>query len=111
MRRRVERSAGRRVGRRGFSDQWGESEISARRDLTAASLGRMICQREAKEATDRAAGRRWSRRWEMVRRVWGGGDGGEAVESISAEGFSFSEIYECGKRGIGGWQWREGVWE
>ncbi|KAL3638841.1 hypothetical protein CASFOL_016748 [Castilleja foliolosa] len=49
VRRRVDKISGRRLTRSEFSDQWGDSEISERRDLTAASFKRMTCHLEAKQ--------------------------------------------------------------
>lgn len=65
MRRRVDSKAGRRGGRRGFSDQWGESEISERSALREASFERMTCHLEAKEVMERVEGRRLLRSWDM----------------------------------------------
>lgn len=83
----MESKAGRMGRRRGFSDQWGESEISERRDLSETSLARMTCHLEAKQVTESAEGRSWSRSWVMVWRVSeGDGGGGSVAERIFRRG-------------------------
>lgn len=92
----MERRAGRSVGRRGLSDQCGESEISATRVLTAVSLERSTCHRAAKEVTERVEGRRSASSFEISQRVSAGdgcaaGDcgGGTVAGGISYFFFSF----------------------
>ena len=91
---------GRRVCRRGFSAQWGDSEVSARAALRSASLARSACHRPTKERTARVDARRAARD-EFIRssRTWSGavvaeGDicgGGVELSGLGVESIAIHE--------------------
>lgn len=73
---------GMRVWKRGFSDQWGESEISTIEDCRLESLERRTCHRPMKDLTERDERRRKERSWVMTSRVGLDVDDGDAGPAL-----------------------------